>query len=150
LYRSYFCVSGAEQVYCRLVDNGHKTSLVLANTRDPDVISLTLWQEAGLPEIFGISKKQFLEAAREKGRLDPEKYVLDKRGSALKPDGLRKPPNISTEELVNAIDDDRDYLAFVRGKRLSHQHAAHAVFACYFYTRVFDVILGAMWEGPEF
>jgi hypothetical protein len=150
LYRSYFCVDGARQVFCRLGDDDHWTSLVLATTADADVYSLTLWQDAGLPEMFRFSKKAFLAVASAPGRPDPQKYILDDRGPALKPDGSRKPPNITMEELINVLDDDRDYLAFVRGKRLSHQHATHAVFACFFYTKVFDAILGPVWEGAEF
>jgi hypothetical protein len=124
---------------------------VIANTSDTDVVSLTLWQESALPDNFRISKRRFLDAAQKtRERPDPEAYVLDDKGSAFKPDGQRKPPNISMEELINGVDDDRDYLAFVRGKRLSRQHAVHAVFACFFYTRVFDAILGSIWEGPEF
>jgi len=150
IYRSYFCVDGAKQVFCRLGDSDHWTSLVLAITDDPDILSLTLWQDGGAPDGFRISKKAFLQVATGSGRPDPTKFVLDDRGPALKPDGNRKPPNIDVEEFINAIDDNREFLAFVRGKRLSHQHATHTVFACFFYARVFnDVILSSIWEGFE-
>ncbi len=151
IYRSYFCVNSAKQVFCRLGDDDHWTSLVFAATDDRDIYSLALWQDDGSPEIFRLSKKAFLEAASETaGRPDPTKYILDQRGPAFKPDGNRKPPNITMEELIDALDDDRQFLAFVRGKNLAHQHAIHAVFPCFFYAKTFDAILAIEWEGVEF
>ncbi|HYL15688.1 MAG TPA: hypothetical protein VEV41_21820 [Terriglobales bacterium] len=123
LYRSFFSTDNARQVFARLGDDDHWTSLLLASTENPHVESLAVWNDNKDPETFRINKEKFADGAK------PQEYILDNRGGSLDLNGTRKPPDITMEDLENALDDNSDYLVFRRGK-IMHHHAVKREFPC--------------------
>lgn len=132
LYRSFFCVDDARQVFARLGDDDHWTSLLLARTDDANVESLTVWNDAKPSESFRIDKKKFLAVANTKGGPNPQDYIIDGKNGNPDLKGSRMPPDVTVEDLENALDNNRDYLAFRRGDRPPRQHASLAAFECGF------------------
>jgi hypothetical protein len=130
IYRSYFSANGAQQVFARLGDGDHWTSLMLARTEDANVESLTVWNDDKAPGSFRIDKNKFLAGANVPGGPKPEEYILDNRGGSLDLKGSRTPPDVTAEDLEDALDNNRDYLAFRRGSRPPHQHATMVDFVC--------------------
>lgn len=160
LYRSYFSVDEI-QVFARLADDNHSTTLVFSPTNDNDqnIVFLTVWNDLNPPETFRVDKNKFknerqqyssdqkqpnppsrVTEDREKvselkgsrSRPNPQHYVLDDRGKLLDLKGSRTPPEITAEDLENALDKHPDYVAFARGKKYMRLHAAMVDFACLF------------------
>jgi len=158
LYRSYFSVDGL-QVFARLVDDNHSTTLAFSPTSDQNILFLTVWNDSKPPETFRVDKNKFRGAGqqypsdqkqpnppsgvtedREKAselkgsrtRPNPQSYVLDDRWKLLDLKGSRTPPEITAEDLENALDKHPDYVAFARGKKYMRLHAAVVDFVCLF------------------
>ena len=143
LHRSYFSIDDA-QVFARLVDDHHSTNLMFTPTADPNIYFLTVWNDTKLPETFRIDETRFRSRDQK-----PQEYILDDRGQTLELKGLRTPPEISAEDIENILDNHPDYLAFVRGKKYRHGHAALRSFACAFMVLVVPggALFIADWEG---
>lgn len=144
LHRSYFSADDA-QIFVRLGDDHHWTSLVFSPTDDPNVVFVTVWNDNSPPDTFRVNKKKFNDERKPALR----DYILDKRDKLPSLKGERNPPDISAEDLENLLDKDPDYLEFVRGKRYLYQHAAVVDFACAFtITMVPGAALFVVdWEG---
>lgn len=150
LYRSYFCVDDANQVFARLGDDHHWTSVMLSRTDDSKIESLTVWNDTTAPASFRIDKDKFkAEVARSKGNPSPVNYVLDGQGKTLDLKGTRTPPEITVEALENALDNNPEYLAFMRGKTRMRQHAQAMQFDCFFIVMAVPggAIYDVCWEG---
>lgn len=135
VYRSYFCVDNANQVFARLGDEHNWTSVVLSNSEDPNIESLTIWNDAKGPQAFRIDKKRFREVANTRGGPPPSNYIVGGNASSLDLKGARTPPDVTVEELENALDNNPDYLAFVRGKTRMRLHASPIEFACFYIVK---------------
>ena len=143
LHRSYFSIDEV-QVFARLVDDRHSTSLMFTPTAEPNIDFLTVWNDTKPPETFRIDETKFKSREQK-----PEDYILDDRGKSLELKGLRTPPEISAEDLENSLDNHPDYLAFVRGKKYMRVHAALRSFACAFMVLMVPggALFIADWEG---
>ncbi|HET9741744.1 MAG TPA: hypothetical protein VFQ00_03245 [Terriglobales bacterium] len=143
LYRSYFCVDDATQVFARLGDDRHWTTLVTSHTDKPQIESLTVWNDTRSPESFHIDTNKFGPGTK------PEDYILEGRGGSLDLKGSRNPPSITAEDLANAVDNNPDYLAFTRGKGLTRQHATLVEFVCRFIIIAVPggALFSLFWQG---
>ena len=126
MYRAYFSAENEQEVYMRLADDDHWTSLAFAPTEDPQIRSLTVWNDKKTPESFRIDKGKFSPTA------SVTDYVLDNRGASLDLKGNRKPVESKIEPIENAMQNNTEYLAFTRGKNLPYQHARLMGFDCPF------------------
>ena len=147
LHRSYFCADGGNQIFARLGDDGKWTSVLLSATENKGVQSLTVWNDLARPQSFGIDTNKIHLKAK------PGDYVVEGNSSSLDLKGARTPPPaVPPEDLANALDNNPDYLAFVRGRGLTRRHAAPAEIGCVFIVWLVPGgdLLYAFWQGDDF
>ena len=149
VYRSYFSANNDQQVFARFGDGDDWTSIVLASTGDANVESLTVWNDRKAPESFRIDKQKFLAAAKEKGVPKPQDYIIDSEKGNPDLRGSRTPPDITVEDLEDALQRSRDFLAFRRGASPTRLHATALSFPCGYIVIVFPggTLVWGTWDA---
>ena len=149
VYRSYFSANNDQQVFARFGDGDDWTSIVLASTGDANVESLTVWNDRKAPESFRIDKQKFLAAAKEKGVPKPQDYIIDSEKGNPDLRGSRTPPDITVEDLEDALQRSRDFLAFRRGAGPTRLHATALSFPCGYIVVVFPggTLVWGTWDA---
>ena len=155
LYRSYFSVEDAEQVFARAGDDDHWTTVALSRSDEEDedkkknnVEFVTVWNDYKVPQSFRINKLKFFEDVRTtEGHPRPEHFIIDPDKGLPDFQGSRPRLDITLEELLNALDDNRDYLAFKRGRGLPHLHALMSRPECNILLYILSIIFGTDWNS---
>jgi hypothetical protein len=143
LYRSYFSCNTDRQVFMRLEDGDHSSTLVFSES-DGNIEYLTAWSGVGAPQQFNIDKKKYIDTR------DAKASIVS--GNADKLDeaqiGRRRPPAITAEEFENTFGKSPAFLEFNRGRKVLYQHAISSSFACAWSLSVKGAALFvAYWEN---
>lgn len=109
LYSAMFSYQKDSTVFALFHDNGHSTSIVLANSDDPKIGRVVVWNDGDAPQISNIEKSKIMDAD-------------DLKAIANFPDvvGRRKPPAFTWRELESVFGSDPALLAFMRGRKTNH------------------------------
>ncbi|HXN18861.1 MAG TPA: hypothetical protein VN875_11050 [Candidatus Binatus sp.] len=109
LYSAMFSYQKDSTVFALFNDNGHSTSMILANSDDPKIGRIVTWNDGDTPQISSIDKSTIMES-------DDLKNIVNA------PDllGKRKPPSFTWHELESAFGSDPALQAFMRGRKTTH------------------------------
>lgn len=114
MQRSFFSHDGEKVVFGRLVDNDHNTTMVLSNTEDPKIGSVTVSNDDSVPKTFKIDINKFLKVNNQK------ESIIDGPVNEYDPVGKRQPLVISPQELYKTFGKDPSYVQFMRGSPATH------------------------------
>jgi hypothetical protein len=143
LYRSYFSCNHGRQVFLRLEDGEYSSTLVFSDTEDSNLEYLTAWSDDEAPQQFKIDPKKYFETR------DQKKSILSDNADKLDGAqvGRRKPPAITQEDFENTFGNSEAFLEFMRGKKVTSQHAIAQAFSCRWAAGVKGAaMIGPMWE----
>jgi len=112
LYRAFFSHDGDAAVFAVVSDNGVTTKIALADSEEPGIGRVTVWNDGADTQEFRVDVERFLETR------DPLLSILDGEGAELDHVGRRRPPDVSPEEIVDAFADHQAFKDFMRG----HEH----------------------------
>jgi hypothetical protein len=109
LYSAMFSYQKDSTVFALFHDNDHSTSMVLADSDDPKIGRVVVWNDGETPQISSIDKSRIMDANDLKDIVNAPDLV-----------GKRKPPAFTWRELESVFGSDPALLAFMRGRKTDH------------------------------
>ena len=111
LYRAFFSHDDDTTVFAVISDNGITTRVSLQDhPKRASVGIVNIWNDGAAEQSFDINIKKFMKTR------DPKASVITSRGAPLDLVGKRKPPAITSAEIVKAFANTGAFRGFMRGE----------------------------------
>lgn len=140
LYSAMFNHQNDQRVFAVFQDSGHLTTAVFSTSDDPKIGRLVVWNDNERPQVYDIDKAEVIRAK------DP-KDIKDQSGKTPDLLGKRKAAIFTWRELEDVFGSDPALLAFMRGKKATHQGKNISEWICRYCSIVPGSLLPPFWEG---
>jgi hypothetical protein len=143
LYSAMFNHQNDLRVFAVFQDSDHLTTAVLSNSDDRKIGRLVVWNDNETPQIHNIDKNNVMSTE------DP-KDIKDLNGKVPDLLGKRKAAVFTWRELEDVFGSDRELLAFMRGKKATHQPPKEdklLEWICKYLSMVPGSLLSLFWEA---
>jgi hypothetical protein len=114
LYSAMFNHQNDLRVFAVFQDNNHLTTTILYNSDDPKVGRLVVWNDNETPNVHEMDKKLIMNT-------EDLKDIKDLSGRVPNLLGRRNAAVFTWRELEDVFGSDKALLAFMRGKKATHQ-----------------------------
>jgi len=142
IYSAMFSYQKDLNVFALFHDHDHSTIVVLSNSDDVKIGSAIVWNDGENPQILNFKKAEILAA-------DKPQTIADVSGKVPDLTGRRKPPEFTSMELESVFGSDPELLAFMRGRKATHDRREDHEWACWYLSNVRGSTLGLFWTPPR-